>query len=432
MACRVEARPDFLVVGAGIVGLATAYHLAASCGGCSVLVVEKRHGPGHGDTGRSAAAFRAVFSSTLNVVLARSSIGYYLEVQGRGRDLGMRLLGYLFVLPGGAVERFEEVASRLSRHGVSARWFTGDELAEALGVPRRLGEEAQLMGLPGVEAGVLFQPAGVLRPERLVEHYYEAGRGLGVSYLFGCEVRRLVVRARPELGLRGEPLPWQEGVVGGVELADGSVVEPREATVVAAGAEAFRILEPIGVDPHFRPRKQRVYAVRASTPRLRRLLHVEGFNEYNTLPFILLPRGVYVRPVPEEESFWTGGSTGLGYPIAWEPEPQPEPWIYEYGVAPVLRSYLPAFEDAPSPDASWAGFYDTSIDSRPVVDRAAEGLIVAGGTSGSGIMKADAVGRAAAALALGGEEAVLYGGLRLRLAELGLRERRLEQEKLVI
>ena len=171
MACRVEARPDFLVVGAGIVGLAAAYHLAASCGGCRVLVVEKRHGPGHGDTGRSAAAFRAVFSSTLNVLLAKSSIDYYLEVQGRGRDLGMRLLGYLFVLPGGAVERFEEVASRLSRHGVSARWFTGDDLAEALGVPRRLGEEAQLMGLPGVEAGVLFQPAGVLRPEGLVEHY---------------------------------------------------------------------------------------------------------------------------------------------------------------------------------------------------------------------------------------------------------------------
>ncbi len=435
MACSLPPgleRPDYVVVGAGIVGLATAYHVAGRCGGCSILVVEKRHGPGHGDTGRSAAAFRAVFSSKLNVMLALSSIEYYMSVQRGGTDLGMLDLGYLFVLPEASVERFEKYASWLRELGVESRWFDAVFLEDAIGLRRRPGEEGELMGLPEVAKAVLFQPAGVLRPERLVEHYAREAKERGVSFLYGCEAKRLIVKPRPELGVRGEPLPWQEGYVAGVELASGAEVRPREATIVAAGAEAYKLLEPIGVDPHFRPKKQRVYVVRAATGPLRRLLRAEGFNRHGFMPFVLLPRGVYVRPVPEENSFWTGGSTRLGHPLAWEPDPQPEPWIYEYGVAPVLRSYLPAFAAAASPDAAWAGFYDVSIDSRPVVHSPAEGLVVAGGTSGSGIMKADAVGRAAAALAEGADNVVLYGGRRVELWELGLTRRRLEQEELVI
>ena len=429
--CRFSRdRYDFLVVGAGIVGLATAVHLAEECRGCSIAVIEKHPGPGHGDSGRSAAAFRAVFSSRLNAVLALSSIRYYLGLQENGIDLGMRLLGYLFVLPGDRVSVFEEAARALQGLGVEHRWYDASELEELLGVRRTPVGDAEVMGLPPVEAGILFQPAGIMRPERLVEYYASRAAGLGIEAVYGCRVDRLLVEAEPPLGVRGEPLPWQRGRVAGVEAGGREV---RASTVVvAAGAEAYRILEPIGVDPHFRPRKQRVYVVRASTEGLKRLLHSEGFNEDGVAPFILLPRGIYIRPVPEEESFWTGGSTRLGHPIQWEPEPQPEPWVYEYGVAPVLRSYIPAFEDAPGYDAAWAGFYDTSIDARPVVHSPAEGLVVAGGTSGSGIMKADAVGRAAAALALGREEARLHGGFRVELRELGLWERRLEQEQLVI
>jgi glycine/D-amino acid oxidase-like deaminating enzyme len=424
--------PDYVVVGSGIVGLASAYHLARSCNDCRIVVVEKHRGPGFGDTGRSAAAFRAVFSSKLNVVLALSSVEYYLAVQQGGFDLGLKTIGYLFMLPEDSVEKFERATDWLRNFGVESRWYDASVLHENLGLALRLDEEAELMGLPSVSKGVLFQPAGILRPEKLVEYYYHAALDEGVVFLFGCEVQRLIVEARPSLGLRGEPLPWQDARVAGVELVSGEELRPRELVILATGAEAYRLLEPIGLDPHFRPRKQRVYAVRASSPALQALLKAEGFNSYNIAPFILLPKGVYVRPVPEENSFWTGGSTKLGHPIAWEPEPQPEPWIYEYGVAPVLRSYLPAFREATSPDAAWAGFYDTSIDSRPVVDTVADGLILAGGTSGSGIMKADAVGRAVSALALGMDKASLYGGRVVELWELGLRQRRLEVEELVI
>ena len=58
--------------------------------------------------------------------------------------------------------------------------------------------------------------------------------------------------------------------------------------------------------------------------------------------------------------------------------------------------------------------------------------MVVGGASGSGIMKADAMGRIAAALYSGEEYALLYDGEKFRVSDLGLRDRRVEPEKLVI
>jgi len=59
-------------------------------------------------------------------------------------------------------------------------------------------------------------------------------------------------------------------------------------------------------------------------------------------------------------------------------------------------------------------------------------LIVVGGASGSGIMKADSTGRIAAALYKGEEYAVLYGGREFKVSDLSLKERKVEREKLII
>jgi glycine/D-amino acid oxidase-like deaminating enzyme len=80
----------------------------------------------------------------------------------------------------------------------------------------------------------------------------------------------------------------------------------------------------------------------------------------------------------------------------------------------------------------WAGFYDVnSLDATPIVARV-ENCIITSGLSGSGIMKADAVGRIAAALYDDKDEATLYGERRIPTAQIGLVDRRVEQEKFVI
>ena len=65
------------------------------------------------------------------------------------------------------------------------------------------------------------------------------------------------------------------------------------------------------------------------------------------------------------------------------------------------------------------------------MDRVA-GALVVGGASGSGIMKADSMGRAAAGLFYGQEQVELGDGRSLQVAEIGLRERTLPPEEFVI
>ncbi len=422
-----------LVIGAGIVGLASAYHIKRVDPGASILVVDALPGPGYADTGRSAAAFRTFFYSRTNVALAASSVRFYRHVQEeRGFDLGMMFVGYLFLLTGSEYERLRPVLDEMRRRGLGFRLYDAEELERMLGVRTRVAgdEEAEMMGLEDIEVGVFVEEAGVMRPERLVEFYYTELRRMGVSFLFNAEVESLVLEPRRPLGIPGEPLPWQDVRVAGARLRGGRVLRARRKVVVAAGARTYQLLDPIGVDVHSKPKKRQVFKIKAETEGLRRLLHARGFNRYGVAPFMILPRGVYVRPAPEERSFWVGLSDNLGRPFAWEPDPQPEEKFYLYGIYPVLSKYLPQFRDA-RPYAAWAGFYDISIDSQPVIFEVAD-MIVAAGTSGSGIMKADAIGRIVAALYAGQEYAELYGGERIRVADLGLSRRRVEEELLVL
>lgn len=89
---------DTVVVGAGITGLASAYHIKRENPDMNVAVVEKKGGTfAQGNTARSAAGFRDLFSSEVNRKLTSSSISFYRKVQESGFNLGMKFNGYLFL-----------------------------------------------------------------------------------------------------------------------------------------------------------------------------------------------------------------------------------------------------------------------------------------------------------------------------------------------
>ncbi len=348
-----------------------------------------------------------------------------------GFDLGMKFVGYLFLLTRNQYKTLSSILVELQRRGLRYELLDTGFLEEKLGIKASVtgDEEAELMGLEDIHVGVYVREAGIMRPEKLVDYYYSRLKEMGVKFMFNTRVEELVLEPKNKLGLPYEPLPWQEAMVVGAKTAKG-VIRAKRKIVVAAVARTFLLLDPIGVDVHSKPKKRQVFAIKASTNELKELLYIKGLNEYNVAPMMILPKGVYVRPVPEENSFWVGVSDHLGRPFKWEEDPQPEQHFYIYGIYPVLHTYLPQFTNA-RPEASWAGLYDISIDSQPVIFEVA-GMIVAAGTSGSGIMKADAIGRIVAAIYSGEKTAELYGGEKFHVEDLGLTKRRVEEEKLVI
>ena len=425
---------DAVVVGAGILGLATAYHMKRLRPEDNIVVLERLAGPGMGNTSKSAGMFRSFFYSKTNLTLADTSIEFYRHVHEELKhDLGIKWTGYLWLYDEETYRRAEPVLKDMASRGVEYTVYEGEEIAQRLGMRRDLSGdvEAKVMGLANVDYGVLVPKAGAIDVDALARFYASSFVKMGGEIRYKTPVKRLVLEPRTPMGLPGEPYFWQDGRVVGVETADGQVIKARK-TVVAAGVWSIKLLDQVGVDGHFKPKKRQLFSVRAETEELRRLLYTKDLNPEGCMPFLILPRPrVYIKPVLEENAFWLSYADEFGRPFQLEDEPKAEENYYRYGIYPIVTKYLPQFEGH-MPYASWAGLYAiNTLDGQPVIFEE-NNLLVVGGASGSGIMKADAIGRIAASLYIGEEHAELYGGARFRVSDLGMEKRRVEPEKLVI
>ena len=426
---------DAVVIGAGILGLATAYHMRRENPDHRILVLERLSGPGQASTAKSAGMFRVFFYSRTNLKLAHTSVAFYKHLEEEGVKLGIRWVGYLWLFDEEAYSRVRPVLDALSARGLSYTVYEARDLEAMMGLRAKVSEdeEASMMGLPDVECGVFVPEAGSIDVDALVRFYEASFLRLGGEIRYNTEVKGLLLEPRKPLGLPGEPFLWQEAHVAGVETDKGAIRARK--VVVAAGAWSHKLLGQIGLECFSRPKKRQMFSIRvAGRPELERLLWSKGFNKEGCMPFTILPRPrVYIRPAIEEGALWLSYADELGRPFEEEPElePRPEPEFYEYGLYQVAVKYFPQLEGC-RPHASWAGYYaENPIDHQPVIFEEAD-VIFVGGASGSGIMKADAIGRIAAALYSGQEEAELFGGETFRVSDLGIKERRVEPELLVI
>jgi len=211
-------RPDVVVVGAGVVGLSIAFHLAER--GASVVVFE-RTGIGAGASGVQPGGIRRQWGTRVNCVLAGESLEFYADAWerlGMRVDPGFRACGYLFAAHSEAA---------------LARMRANVELQNELGVPSRIVAPAEAAALvPGLEVASLAGGAWcaedgyVDRPQAVVE-------ALGAL----ADVRLDEVRSVAD---------------GVVRLARGGDVHAG-AVVVAAGVDTPRLLPelPIRPEPRF-------------------------------------------------------------------------------------------------------------------------------------------------------------------------------------
>ncbi len=431
---------DVIIVGAGVLGVATAYYMQKNSPDKHVLLVEKALAPGQGNTAMSAAAVRNMFASSTNQILTDTSIKYFEHVQNElGHDLLFEKTGYLWLLSESQFkhESVQVWMERMKKSGIHYRVYTKKELKKlipGLNVDFIGDEEAQLMNLQQVDYGLFGGDCGVLDPTRLVEHYFEEFKKIThVKPRFGVYVQKLLLEANPKLDLPGEPYVWQDKKITGIVTDKGTY---RAKTVVlATGAWANELLDPVGIDSMTKAKKRQLFVVHAGDrPKLKALLNTKGFNEIGCIPFTIVPStGLYFRPQLQEHGFWIGCGDKLGREYKYFQTDEmmvPESAYYENSVYPVLSKYFPAFEGA-RPANSWAGGYSYSPDKIPFVYTEC-GVLVINGASGSGIMKSDALARIADALYRGLPEAELYGGKKVHSNMLSVKDRNVEIESVII
>lgn len=457
-------RYDIVIVGAGAMGLASAYHVAEALPELSVLVVEARSGPGEGSMGASNSMVRDVFSSRDNQILARNSIGFYRHVMSEREEFRspiplLDLYGYLWMLPENLREEYAALLAR-SNGTIDAEPVDLSGLQSCPGLnpsPTRWYEGDDAAPPPPITGGLFGRNCGALAPEMLAQFYYEEAKRRGVEFAFDTCVQRLSFEGREEILLHEpskRPFAFQEQMAGRlriseVHLGNGNSVRT-DRVVVAAGAWAERILHPFGVATGCAPRVQMNFSVSgpgvaellAWEPPVRPIDRVQGKARF---PFVILPTGATLKPIFRQTHLWVGCVDTVAHPIGTREDPGKDGRL-DYNMAelgerdafgtdvlPAVTPYLPRFEtSAVRLENAWGGYYNFSPDGLPVLAEQPYGVLFVGGDSGSGIMKADSLGRLVAARCEGQTEVRLFSGESYRVDRLSLTHRDVEEEKIIL
>ncbi len=445
-----ETKHDVVIIGAGIFGMATAYHILKNNENLKVMVIDKAASAGSGNTAQSAAMYRDTFSSEVNLILSSTTRDFFRHVQNElGVNLSLKDITYLWLMDRVQFEGNKHAVEAMLENNIRIEILDKDDIKQK--IPDIVtdfndAENVELLGLKNIDFGILGHDCGELDADKITRDFYETEfKKLGGETLYSTRIKKLVLEPVGEnLGIPGEPVGWQEKKVGSIETQDGKKITS-ETFILATGPWANELLLPIGVDSHSLPLKKSLF--RVQTPRLASLLDNKNFNEEETIPFIIFPiHGIYIKPVKYNNSVWIGGGSTIGHPYVishpdtFEKEENPlddtqaDPRVYEYDQYLVLSEYLPVLKNQPLTN-QWAGYYAmNTTDKNPVVFKpnGIKGLIVVTSGSGSGIMKADAVGRIADALYCGKENAELFGGKEFKVSRLGLKSRDVDKEDFVI
>ena len=230
-----------IVVGAGVLGASTAYHLARS--GAAVTVFDRR------DLGRATSAGAGIICPWVSAIddpayraIASAGARYYPKLvsfltEDGEHELGYRRVGALVVPDDPSL--LDEVERTLH-----ARWADWPEI----GAVRRLTP---------AQAVALFPP---LAPGRAAMHLEGAarvdGRLLNVALLNAAQKRGAILRNTVS------EILVSNGRVRGVRTEDGTV--DADIVVVTAGAWAPALLAPLGITRDVQPQRGQIVHLRVA------------------------------------------------------------------------------------------------------------------------------------------------------------------------
>lgn len=341
---------DVVVIGAGIIGASTAYHLAKR--GLNVTVVESFAGPAQGSTGLSFSSIRGQWADDMNIELSwRSLLAFRSFPDEHGIDVGYRPSGYLFLVP-------------------RERWDThlaGVELQRRQGVPVDILDVDAAQQItpfnPDGIAGATWGPAdGVVDGHSVASAYLGLARELGSTVLYGHPVTAIE----------------QHDTTQRWTITTPHCTIDAQHIVNAAGGWSADVAALAGLRVPVVHSKRNIFAT------------APGATSHELPMTIDVATGAYLRS--EGPRLLLGGARpdqpdGYDLTVDWD-------WMET-----VFQLALPRFpwlEDVPiDRTACWAGTYENTPDHQGILgpDPTATTWINACGFSGHGLMQGPEIGR---------------------------------------
>ena len=354
---------DVVVIGGGCIGLASAIALAGR--GTRVILVE-RGLPGAANSTLTGGGIRQQFGSELNVRLSQLSAETWDGFEERfGVDPLFRRIGYLFLA------RTVETAAALAAHV---------QLQNRLGVDSELLDEEEIdRRWPAlVDRG--FRGAGFRASDgwanhhRIIDGLVRGAVAAGIELIVGTEALALDLTS---------------GRLSGVTTTAGRI--RADAVLLATGPWVAVLLDPWNLSVPV-------------TAHRHELLIVEPVEAYpEGLPWLIgVDDGVHTRSDAEGRAL-VGGFLGEDREV----DPDRYSMRADHGWTRAVLAAADRVFGVVGPAArirhGWAGLYPSTPDRHPIIDGLADGLYVALGFSGTGLMHAPAAGQLATELIVDGK-----------------------------
>jgi sarcosine oxidase subunit beta len=349
---------EIVVIGAGIMGLAIAYHLTR-LGVKDVLVLDKSYLCG-GASGRNGGGIRAQWSSEANVRLMQESIQMCRDFASEMKiNVWFRQGGYLFLARTEDKRRALEQSVKLQREcGLSSRMLTPNE-ARAI-VPE--------LDIDGIVAATYNPDDGVVFPWPFVWGFAQAARKRGAEVATFTDV----------VGFETSGARIEGVVVRDISPGAGKQTHTvrTHKVVNACGAWSPEIARMLGVELPNTPHRHEICSTEPLKPWLKPLVADLSDGLY----FSQSTRGEIVGGISQERV-----PHGVN---------QDSSFAFLGKYAQALTRACPILGDV-KVLRQWAGCYDLTPDANPIVGQVdgVENFFQASGFMGHGFMMAPVMGK---------------------------------------
>jgi sarcosine oxidase subunit beta len=348
-----------VIIGGGIMGASTAYHLARRGFG-DVVIVEKDL-LAQASTGLSAGGIRQQFSHPSNIRLSQEAVRVFERFEEEfDTDMEFRQVGYLFLAQSEDVwQEFLENVEIQRRFNVPVEVLS----------PEEMKHRWPYLNVEDLKGGTFCPEDGYADP-------YMAAMG------FANAARRLGVRIEEQTKVTA--IHQEGGRIRGVATTAGPISAP--VVVNVAGPWGGEVAHMSGIDLPVKPYRRQVFVTQA----------------FESIP----------KPVPmildiEPAFYFRGEGPGVLMGMSDPDEPSSFHTNFDYGfmekIIDAAIHRAPILEEAEI-SRGWGGLYAITPDDNPIIGALpnAEGLFCAIGFSGHGFQQAPTVGRILSELILDG------------------------------
>jgi len=345
----MKSTADVVIIGAGVIGCSTAYHLAQM--GMKDVGVFEMDQVGSGSSGKSASMLSLQYcEDELTIQMTKYSYDKYMEFEGdMGVPIDFKKIGWMSIASENNVEPLRRNATLLNSHGITTEILEPDE------IKKRYPE----ISTEDLAVGTWGPDDGLIDPHMIMWGYMKKAQEIGATLHQGVKATGIRVR---------------HGKVEGIRTEQGFI---SSRTVVNAGGPWAK---EIG----------RWVDVEIPILNLARTIVVTG-------PFADVPDD---RPFLDDMTLeWycrpeLGGLLmGMGAKSVEEPDIQTDYEMVNEMIDVAVRR-IPVLEKA-SMQTAWTGIRPLTSDDHPILGPvpSVDGLVLNCGWGGRGIIQAPIAGR---------------------------------------